>query len=206
VGGTSLRRVEHLILLRHGESTASERGLVNGDPGAGVGLTPAGEEQARAAARALAGEPLDLCVVTAFRRTRETAALVLAGRAVPRHEEPRLGDPRAGDFEGRHLDEYRRWAWSNGSGEEPPGGGESRLAVVDRYVEAYRALLERPERTILVVLHALPVAYVLFALEGVAPAPRMDRPVEYARGYRVSAAELWDALGVLDSWRAEPTW
>ncbi len=198
--------MERLILVRHGESAYSELGLVNGDPGAGVGLTAAGEEQARELGRALAVEPLELCLVTPFRRTRETAVLALAGRDVPVEEEPRLGDPSAGRFEGRHLDEYRTWAWASGSREEAPGGGESRLAAVHRYAQAYRALLERPERTILAVLHALPVAYVLRALEGSPPAARMDRRVEYAHPYRLSAEELSAALGVLEAWQAEPTW
>jgi broad specificity phosphatase PhoE len=198
--------VERLVLVRHGESSSSARGLVNGDPAAGVGLTAAGREQARALGRELASEPLDLGVVTQFRRTRDTAALALAGRDVRIEEEPRLADPRAGGFEGLHLDEYRAWARAAGSAEEAPGGGESRLAVVDRYAEAYRALLERPEGTILAVVHALPIAYVLRALEGEPPAALMDRRVEYARPYRLAREELRAALGVLDAWRAEPTW
>jgi broad specificity phosphatase PhoE len=198
--------VEKLILVRHGESTYSACGLVNGDPAAGVGLTPRGQEEARALGRSLAGEPLDLCVVTALPRTRLTAELALAGRAVPVEEVPELSDPRAGSFEGRHLDDYRVWAWSSGSGEDAPGGGESRLAAVDRYAGAYRALLERPESAILAVLHALPIAYVLLALDGVPPAPRVDLKVEHARPHPVDAAELGRALGVLDAWRWEPTW
>ncbi|HKI92770.1 MAG TPA: histidine phosphatase family protein [Gaiellaceae bacterium] len=198
--------MERLILARHGESTASAHGLVNGDPAAGVGLTPAGEEQARALGRTLAAEPLDLCVVTAFPRTRATAALALAGRVVPVEEEPGLGDPGAGRFEGCHLDEYRAWAWAAGSGEPAPGGGESRRAIVDRYAAACRALLARPEGSILVVAHALAIAYLLAAREGTPPAARMDRTVAYAEPYPVAADELAAALAVLDRWREAPTW
>ena len=198
--------MELLILARHGESAASERRLVNGDPAAGVGLTPAGEEQARALGRALADEPLDLCLVTAFPRTRATAALLLAGRDVPVEEEPGLGDPAAGRFEGLGLDEYRGWAWTAGSAEPTPGGGESRLAIVERYAAAWRAILARPERTILVVAHALPIAYLLAAREGSPPAARMDRTVEYAHPHRFAASELAAALAVLDGWREAPTW
>lgn len=198
--------MEKLILARHGESTYSARGLVNGDPAAGVGLTPRGEEEARTLGRSLADEQLDLCVVTALSRTRLTAELALAGRAVPIEEVPGLSDPCAGDFEGRHLDDYRVWAWSSGSREDAPGGGESRLAAVSRYAEAYHALLERPEPTILAVLHALPIAYALLALDGVPPAPRVDLKVEHARPHPLTADELRRALGILDAWRREPTW
>ncbi len=198
--------MERLILARHGESGYSARGLVNGDPAAGVGLTPRGEDEARRLGRELAAEPIDLCVVSAFPRTRRTAELALAGRAIPVEEVPALGDPRAGsDFEGKHLDVFRQWAWSAGSREEPPGG-ESRLAVVTRYAEALRGLLARPERTILAVIHALPIAYVRLALRGEPPRARVDLPVEHATPYPLSADELRRALAVLDAWVAAPTW
>lgn len=198
--------MERLILARHGESAYSARGLVNGEPAAGVGLTERGEDEARRLGEALAGEPLDLCVVTALPRTRATAELALSGRDVPVEEWPGLGDPRAGRFEGRHLDEYRTWAWSTGSREECPGGGESRLAVVARYCESWHALLARPEAATLAVVHALPIAYLLLARGGVEPRARVDLAVEHAHPYPFSAAELRDALAVLDAWRAEPTW
>jgi 2,3-bisphosphoglycerate-dependent phosphoglycerate mutase len=198
--------VETLILARHGESIYSARGLVNGDPTVDVCLTPRGEEEARVLGRALADEPLELCVVTALRRTRTTAELALAGRDVPIEEMSELGDPRAGRFEGGPLDEYRAWAWSHGSREEPPGGGESRRAVVARYARAYRALLERPQRTVLAVVHGLPIAYVLLALDGVPPPARVGLEIEYARPHPVSAAELRRVVGVLEHWQREPTW
>lgn len=198
--------MELLIAARHGESEYSARGLVNGDPAAGVGLTARGEGEARALGRALADEPLELCVATPLPRTQATAELALAGRDVPVEVERRLADPRAGRFEGLHLDEYRVWAWAAGSREPAPGGGESRLAVVDRYAEGWRSLLERPEATILAVAHALPIAYLLLALEGTPPRARVGLRVEHARPYRFGAGELAAALAVLDAWRAEPTW
>ncbi len=198
--------MERLIVSRHGESAYSAVGRVNGDPAAGVGLTPRGEEEARALGRALADEPIELCVVTALPRTRATAELVLAGRSVPVAEWAGLGDPRAGRFEGGHLDDYRAWAWSAPSGEDAPGGGESRLAVVNRYAEAWHALLRRPEPVVLAVVHALPIAYLLLALDGVPPAPRIDVKVEHARARMLTPGELEAALAVIDAWRAEPTW
>ncbi len=198
--------MERLILARHGESSYSARGLVNGDPGAAVGLTPRGKQEARALGRALAAEPIELCVVSALPRTRATAELALDGRRVPIEELPELSDPRAGRFEGRPLDEYRAWAWSAGSHEKAPGGGESRLAVVGRYARAYRRLLERPERTVLAVAHALPIAYLLLARDGTPPRPRVDLPIAHARPYTFPADEVRRALAVLEAWLREPTW
>ena len=122
--------MQPLILARHGESEYSARGLLNGDASVEVGLTEAGEEQARALGRALRRHAIDLCVTTELGRTRRTAELALAGRDVPFETWPELNDPRAGSFEGRLLDDYRDWAWSAGSAEPGPGGGESRLEVV----------------------------------------------------------------------------
>ena len=198
--------MQMLILARHGESEYSACGLLNGDPGVEVGLTAVGEQQARALGRTLAGTPLALCVVTALGRTRRTAEAALEGRDVSCETWPDLSDPRPGSFEGAHLDDYRAWAWTAGSAEAAPGGGESRADCVVRYARAYRALLERPEATILAVLHALPIAYLLGALEGRAPAARMDRSIEYAQPYRVDAAHLGPAVSVLEAWCAAPTW
>ena len=198
--------MERLILARHGESTYSERGLVNGDAGVDVGLTAAGAEQARELGRALAGEPIGLCVVSSLPRTRATAELALARRDVPVETLPAFDDPRAGRFEGLTLDEYWGWAWSAGSAEDAPGGGESRRAIVARYAAAYRSLLGRAESVVLAVLHALPIAYLLEALDGSPPAPRMTRPVAYAQPVPLAAAELRRALDVIDAWREAPTW
>jgi broad specificity phosphatase PhoE len=198
--------MEQLILARHGESEYSLRGLLNGDPSVEVGLTERGEDQARALGRELAEEPLDLAVHSGFLRTRATLALVLEGRDVPVLAEPRLADPRAGSFEGQTLEAYRGWAWNAGSRVEAPGRGESRLAVAQRYGAAYRALLDRPERTILAVIHALPIAYLLLAREGEPPRPRVDIRIEYAQPYPFTRAELERSLAVLDAWCAAPTW
>lgn len=198
--------MQTLILARHGESEYSARGLVNGDASVEVGLTERGEEQARALGRALQATKLDVCVTTELGRTRRTAELALAGRDVPVETWPDLNDPRAGSFEGSLLADYRDWAWSAGSAEPAAGGGESRLEIVLRCARAYRALHERPEPVILAVLHALPIAYLLRALEGAAPAARMDRPVEYARAYSVESEALRGAVDVLEAWCAAPGW
>jgi len=197
---------QRLILARHGESEYSARGLLNGDPSVAVGLTEAGEAQARALGAALRETQIDLCVTTEFRRTHRTAELVLGGREVPVEIWPDLNDPHAGSFEGLPIADYLVWARLADSAEPVPGGGQSRHAVVTRCARAYRALLERPEPTILVVLHALPIAYLLGALEGAAPAPRMSRTIEYARAYSVEAEALRGAVVDLEAWCAAPGW
>jgi broad specificity phosphatase PhoE len=196
--------MERLILVRHGESEYSAQGLLNGDDSVAVGLTEAGVDQALRLGRLL--EPVDVCITSQMPRARETARLALGDRPVPVEVWPELNDPRAGSYEGKSIEDYRSWAWTAPSRDPVPGGGESRLDIVTRYADAYRRLLERPERVVLAVLHALPIAYLLHAVDGAAPAARMDRPIEYAHPYPVDAVALPGALEILDSWRIEPTW
>ena len=56
-------------------------------------------------------------------------------------------------------------------------------------MRAYRTILARPEETVLVVAHGLPVRYVLDALEGRNPAAAVAQ-VPYAEPFRLSAEEL----------------
>ena len=193
------------LFARHAETEFSAQGLVNGDPAVSVALTEAGREQARALGVALAEEPIELCVVTEFPRTHQTAELALEGRNVPRLVLAELDDPDYGEFEGGSLAEYRAWVTAHTSHEPIPGSRESRLDVIQRYVRGLRVVLDRPETTVLCVLHSLPIAYLLGGLELRDPAPRMA-VVGYAELLRTSAGELERAISRLEAWCAAPTW
>ena len=197
--------MERVVLARHGESELSLVGRTNGDPSRAVGLTEAGREQARQLGRDLADEPVDLCVTSEFLRAQETADLALQGREVPRLVLAGLNDIRFGEFEGRLLTEYRAWAHAHGPEEPAPGEGDSRAQTVARYVDAYRAILERPEATVLVVAHGLPVRYVLDAVAGRDPAAAVAQ-VPYAVPFRLSAGQLDDAARRLEGWLMAPAW
>jgi broad specificity phosphatase PhoE len=197
--------MERVLLVRHAESIFSVRGIANGRVDVDCPLSPHGAAQARALAQDLAGEDIDLCVTSELERTRETADIALADRAVPRIVSRDLNDPLYGSYEGGPLDAYIAWALANDSASEPPGGGERRQQLVARYAAGFRSLLERPERTILVVTHSLPVAYVLMALSGRDPAPRVSL-VEHAQVHELTARELTDAVERLEAWCAAPTW
>ena len=197
--------MDSVILARHGESVFSARGLVNGEVGTPGPLTERGEEEARALGRAIAGEAIDLCVTSEFERTRQTADLALADRETPRLVVPELNDPRYGRFEGGALEDYRGWASSASSRDEALGGGESRWSIVDRYVRGFGRVLDRGEKTALVVIHSLPIAYVLAAREGDAPRPRVPL-VLHAHPYRFAASEIASAASFLEDWCAAPTW
>jgi probable phosphoglycerate mutase len=197
--------MESVILARHGESEYSVRAALNGDASIACGLTETGEEQARALGAELAGTDIDLCITSAFERVQRTAGIALAGRDVPRLVVAELGDPDYGPYEGAQLEDYRAWASAAPSNLAPNGGGESRLAIVARYIRAFRVVLARPERSVLVVAHSLPIAYILGSVAGAAPAVRVPL-VEYARAHRLAAGELEAAVSLLEEWCASPTW
>jgi broad specificity phosphatase PhoE len=197
--------MERAILVRHGESVLSARGVATGRVDVRCPLSERGVAQARTLAADLADEEIDLCVTSELDRTRETADIALAERSVPRIALPELNDPLYGRYESGPLDAYLAWAVANDSAAEPPGGGEPRQAIVARYAEAFRAILGRPERVILVVAHSLPIAYILLALSGRDPAPRVPL-VDYAKPHAVTADELEGAVARLEAWCAAPTW
>jgi alpha-ribazole phosphatase len=197
--------VERALFVRHGESVFSAKALVNGDPGVTCGLTELGRQQARQLGERLEGEPIALCVVTEFPRTHETADLVLGERDVPRLVVPELNDPFYGEFEGRALADYRVWAATHGPEDAPPGGGETRLAIASRYVRGFRVLLGRPESTLLVVCHSLPIAFAVAAADGRGPRAKMPL-ITYAEPHVLYVDQLEQAVERLDEWTRNPVY
>ena len=194
--------MRRFLVARHGESEYSLKQLVNGDPGVSCPLTETGRAQARSLGKALADEAIDLCAVTEFERVRETAEVALTGRDVPFLVVPELNDPRYGEFEGGPLAAYREWVWERGPLESPQGG-EHRGELAARYARGFRTLLDRPEETILLVAHSLPIAYVRDAAEGRAPRSKTAL-VEYAELLELERNGLERAVDVLETWAAAP--
>jgi broad specificity phosphatase PhoE len=193
------------ILVRHAESVLSAEGNVNGDPEIAVPLTDIGRAQARALGEILRNETIDLCVTSAMERSRETADVALEGRSIPRLELPELSDIRFGRFEGGPLSQYRAWASAHDPALPAPGGGESRVDTVRRYVKGFREILVRPEEVILVVAHGLPIRYVLNAVADQNPVPLVEQ-VRYAEAHRLDRKQLESAVERLDRWAAHPIW
>ena len=161
-----------VVLSRHSESVFNVERRVNGNPAVPVALTEDGERQAGLLGLQLRGLPIDLCIHTRFERTRRTAEIALHGRDVPFLEEPLLDDIDVGELDGEPLDVYRAYRDSLPRHASFPGG-ESRDDAAARYAEAFRVLAARPERTILVVCHEIPVRY---ALNGAAGSDSLDAP------------------------------
>ena len=165
------------VIARHAESTLNIARRINGDPAVEVPLTDEGREEARQLGIQVANVPLEACVHTRFGRTRDTAAIALAGRHVPMVVEPLLDDIDIGDLEGRSIDDYRAWKRAHTRSEAFPGG-ESLDDAARRYARGFRRLIERPEQRMLVVCHEIPLRYALNAAGG---SDELDGPVHELR-------------------------
>lgn len=184
------------MLARHGETATAAVRVVGGD----APLTAVGREQARALGRDLAALPFDVCVTSGALRAKETAALALGDRAVPREVDDRFGDIDFGVFVGRGLADYREWIAAHSPAESPPEG-ESRVATLRRFVGAYRSLLARPEPHVLVVAHGL----TLSALTDGRPRPEVAG-VAYGAWLRLEREELAAHVARLERWCEAPEW
>lgn len=185
------------MLTRHAHSTLNHKGIVNGDPSVPAPLTDDGVAEARRLGHQLAHLPVDLCVTTRFARTVETAECILEAREVVRVTEPLLDDVDVGELEGATIEEYRAWKREHRRDERFPGG-ESLDEAARRYARGFRRLLDRPEQTVLVVCHEIPIRY---ALNGAAGSDELDGPehaVPNATPYLFDGAALERAAAHID--------
>ncbi|HEX5503926.1 MAG TPA: histidine phosphatase family protein, partial [Thermomicrobiales bacterium] len=123
-----------------------------------VPLTPAGREQAAAAARVLAPVSLDRVVVSGLPRTLETARIVVGERPLTPEACPALREIEGGrlrDIPEADLEATIAGAFVHNLGRETRFlGGETFGALLDRAVPAFHALCAQPSwRHLLVVAH-----------------------------------------------------
>lgn len=195
----NIARMRLFLIARHGESTLNVEGRVNGDPSVPVPLTDVGRAEARGLGQQIANFPLDLCLVTRFARTRETAEVALAGREVPVEVEPLLDDVYIGELEGRTIDDYRAWKREHTRADAFPGG-ESLDDTARRYAEGFRSVVAREGDVVLVVCHEIPLRYALNAvagsgdLDGPTHVVRNATPYLFDEGPLIRAADRIKAL------------
>lgn len=133
-----------VLLVRHGRTTANTAGVLAGWT-EGVGLDDTGRTQVNALAARLAAVPLAAVVTSPLQRCQETAEAMLTGHdPVERHDDPRVGEVRYGDWTGGELKKLSKdplWkvVQSHPSAMVFPGdGGESMRGMQARAVEAVR--------------------------------------------------------------------
>jgi probable phosphomutase (TIGR03848 family) len=99
--------VSTVILLRHGQSTANERGVLAGRS-SGVGLSEKGRTQAEALVARMADVPIAELVVSPMLRCKQTISVLRKTRDMSAVIEPRLSEVDYGAWTGRSLRELAK--------------------------------------------------------------------------------------------------
>lgn len=170
-------------LLRHGESEANVAGRISDDPRRPWPLTPRGMDQARAAARELAGEGFACLYASEHQRARQTAEVLrdtwremglgLADR--PLFTDARLNERRS-NLDGRPVEDFNGLVRPDPVRIRPPGG-ETFLEQMDRlraFLDA--AAARHGEADILAVSHENPIQAAR-AVAGLDPEAAVRGPV-----------------------------
>ena len=170
-----------LHLVRHGETALSGTGVIAGR--LDVPLSSRGEEQARAAARALRARSLAAVVSSPLSRARATAELVAAPHGLAVEIEPDLRELDFGVAEGLTFDELERLhpevaaTWLARPHEVVFPGGEGRDDIAARVVRAAHAIAARhPRGECAVVSHAGPIRVLLGLARRLEPGAALALP------------------------------
>ena len=206
-----------LLLIRHAESSwnAARRWQGHGDPP----LSDRGRVQARALARELARETIDVLVSSDLRRAAETAAIVGRARGLQPQLDPRLRELDMGDWEGLTTEEIERKAGdvlrrlNEGDLDVRPGGGETLREMERRAVSAVTELVDaHPDRRLAIVTHLGVIRALLGRSRGVTrgagarSAPSVSTMgVRNAGWRRLSLTELRNSASGDDSAARLPT-
>ena len=154
-----------MILIRHGESVANARGVVEGGDGNSV-LTWVGIDQAEKAAAFLARELNDVRAVfsSTQRRARATARPIAEQFSLPIVEQAGLIEGRLGGWEGRTLREID-WSILEADPNFRGHGGESPRDLARRGADALESIrATHPTGTVIVVSHGATISHGLAML------------------------------------------
>ncbi len=166
--------VRRVWLVRHGESTWNERGLVQGQQTLPV-LTAAGLRQASRCAASLLGEPVRAVYSSDLRRALETAAPIARALGLDVRHEPRMRERALGAAEGTSsaLLAPERSGIAAGrviDADAAPDGGETVRQLYERATTCASELLSAHEGDeIVLVCHGGVIRVLLAWLDAVPP-------------------------------------
>ncbi len=176
-----------LFLLRHAETAWNRERRYQG--WTDTGLSDTGRAQAEAAARALAGTPLDAIYASPLRRAQETAAAVAAVHALPVRGAEAFKEMGFGRWEGLTVDEVRArdperyQAWLEAPHRTGPPDGERLDAVQRRALLGLAALrAEHDEQSVCLVAHGITARILILEALGL--------PLERIWALHVSSAGI----------------
>lgn len=177
-----------ITLVRHGESTWNELGLIQGHDNTAT-LTLRGREQALGAGHSLRELGFDHVVTSDLDRARETAEIIGKVLGVAPVLDTLLRERGFGELEGRPLNELQPSLTGIDKNvivnpDASPRGGESFREVVNRASLFLKQLRdERPGRRVLVVSHGGTIRALRASIEG--------EPLEGRPWYVVGNCSIW---------------
>lgn len=151
-----------VILLRHGESEANVRDLINGDPRNFFPLTEKGKRQAKQAGLKLKKLKFDAIYASEFIRTQQTAEIVNKFHGLKIKIEKGINEPNFG-FEGKTAKEFNKIAFKKDFFNFKGNGKESWNVLKKRIGKFISKLKKENYKCVLIVTHQW-VAEVFYQL------------------------------------------
>jgi broad specificity phosphatase PhoE len=147
-----------ILLVRHGETAWTESDQFNGRTN--ISLSERGYDQARALAKAIAGDDIVICYNSPLQRCQETAKLALENRNIQFETRNELIEMDYGVWEGLARDEIMKqypieWQrWNLDPAAIAPPGGETGYQIAARVIPCLMEIVSQwQEKTILIVAH-----------------------------------------------------
>jgi len=152
-----------LILVRHGESEANEKGIYVGQTD--VNLTEKGYMQALATAEFLVKNyPISTVYSSDLKRAYRTGKAVCDILGLEIHVDKGLREIDGGEWENMHLDDLMRnyenayGEWLDDIGNATCSGGESVRQMGERVLDAVTRIAQtHPGECVVIALHATPI-------------------------------------------------
>lgn len=150
--------ITRITAIRHGETAWNVDTRIQGQ--LDISLNEKGYWQAEQAAKAMAGESVDMIISSDLSRAYETALAVASPHGLTVHTDHGLREREFGSFQGKTFAEIEAQMpeeallWRKRVPEFSPGGGESLLQFRERTTQCLRRLVaQNPGKHIVVVSH-----------------------------------------------------
>ena len=181
-------------LIRHAETEWNRARIIQGQEESI--LTPEGREAARSWGRALSGRGYERILASDLLRTRDTAALINETLRLPLEFDHRLREQDWGRWVGSSIRELRESLPGAVEHQEAmgwefrPPGGEDRLELLDRAVDALKDAAQRHTGgRILVVCHGGVLKVITHHLLAMEFLPEEGNPLAPYHLHRVAVAD-----------------
>jgi broad specificity phosphatase PhoE len=169
--------IHHVTLLRHGQTTANEESVIQGQMDFPLSPTGILQAQALAAEWRRGSARFDLIISSPLQRARRTAEIVAEALGSPLEIDAAWQERHLGEAEGRDGDAaFAALDQFPSPHERAFGTGESEWDLFMRAIRAAQALIRRPAGRYLVVSHGAFLNSVLRAILGISPRGRIWPP------------------------------